>query len=76
MKKTKSLKKKAKNALRNRSTTYNQPLSVMANGFSYGITKRQQGTTSELEIDIALSCLSACKYGLIWIVGLCLYSSM
>ncbi|WP_414542193.1 hypothetical protein [Nostoc sp. CCY0012] len=76
MKKTKSLKKKAKNVLRNRSTTYNQRLSLMANGFSYDTTKQQQGTTSELEIDIALSCLNACKYGLIWIVGLCLYSSI
>lgn len=60
----------AKALLNDQSQTKIQPLEVMH--------KNQQDTyiTNELEIDIALSCLNACKYVLFWIIGLCLYSSM
>ena len=67
---------KAKIALRNQSQIYQEPLQTKANNFAFEQTQRYRHTIGELEIDIALSCLNACKYLLIWIIGLCLYSSL
>jgi hypothetical protein len=66
----------AKSFLNNLLQTYTQPEKGMSKSLDYNQTRQNTSMTNELEIDIALSCLDACKYGLVWIIVLCIYSSM
>jgi hypothetical protein len=66
----------AKSLLNNLLQTYTQPEKGMSKSLDYNQTRQNTSMTNELEIDIALSCLDACKYGLVWIIVLCIYSSM
>jgi hypothetical protein len=79
MKKTKLLDLKpstSKSKLNNRSSIYKQTLQNIATDLILENKTRHRRIANELEIDIALSCLNACKYILAWIVFLCLYSSV
>jgi hypothetical protein len=66
---------KAKIALSNRSENYKQPLQKTAKNFLIEKARWHRDITSELEIDIALSCLNVCRYMLVWIIWLCFYAS-
>jgi hypothetical protein len=48
----------------------------MSKNINLNQTTQDTSITNELEIDIALSFLNACKYVLAWIICLCIYSSM
>lgn len=66
----------AKSLLHNLLQTYTQPEKAMSKSLNYNEIRQDKSMKHELEIDIALSCLDACKYGLVWILFLCIYSSM
>jgi ribosome biogenesis GTPase A len=66
----------AKGLLNNLLQTYSHPEQGMSKSLNYKENRQDTSMTNELEIDIALSCLDACKYGLVWIIFLCIYSSM
>jgi hypothetical protein len=66
----------AKSLLNNLLQTYTQPEKGMSKSLDYNQKRQNTSMKNELEIDIALSCLNACKYGLVWILSLCIYSSM
>ncbi|WP_339374518.1 hypothetical protein [Nodularia spumigena] len=66
----------AKSLFNTRTQTHTQPLQVMSKNITLNQTTQDTYITNELEIDIALSFLNACKYVLAWIICLCIYSSM